>query len=148
MAETQARGGRVQHLNPPLLHTNPAFTHVVAVSGPATTIYVGGLNAVNAAGTIVGEGDIVAQTRQAFANLEAALAAAGARLEHIVRWTIHVVQGQPLGSGFAVFQEVWGGQPNPPAIVVLVVAGLANPAFLVEIEAIAVVPEPQSTRQC
>jgi enamine deaminase RidA (YjgF/YER057c/UK114 family) len=141
MAETHARGGRVQHLNPPALHTNPAFTQVVVVSGPARTIYVSGQNAVDAAGTIVGEGDIVAQTRQSFANLEAALAAAGAGLEHIVRWTISVVQGQPIGPGFAIFQEVWGRRPNPPAIVVLVVVGLANPAFLVEIDAIAVVPE-------
>jgi enamine deaminase RidA (YjgF/YER057c/UK114 family) len=147
MAETHDRGGRVQHLNPPALHGNPAFTQVVAVSGPATTIYVGGQNAVDAAGIIVGEGDIVAQTRQAFANLEAALAAAGAALENIVRWTMYLVQGQPIGPGFAVFQEVWGRRPNPPAIVVLVVAGLANPAFLVEIDAIAVVPEQQGERQ-
>ena len=62
MAETHARGGRVQHLNPPLLHTNPTFTEVVAMSGPATTIYVGGQNVVNAAGTIEGAGDTVAQT--------------------------------------------------------------------------------------
>lgn len=147
MAETLERNGVVEHLNPPALHRNPAFTQVVAVSGPAKTIYVGGQNAVNAAGTVVGEGDIVAQTRQAFANLQAALAAAGAGFEHIVRWTIYVVQGQPLGPGFAVFQEVWGGRSKPPAIVVLVVAGLANPAFLVEIDAIAVVPEPRGERQ-
>jgi enamine deaminase RidA (YjgF/YER057c/UK114 family) len=46
---------------------------------------VGGQNAVDAGGNIVGAGDITAQTRQIFANLEAALAAAGAGLEHIVR---------------------------------------------------------------
>jgi enamine deaminase RidA (YjgF/YER057c/UK114 family) len=104
MAETHDQGGRVEHLNPPALHTNPAFTQVVVVSGPARTIYVGGQNAVDARGAIVGAGDIAAQVRQIFANLEAALAAAG--LEHIVRWTISVVQGQPLEPGFAVFQEV------------------------------------------
>lgn len=141
MSETYDRGGRVEHLNPPALHTNPAFTQVVRVSGPVRTIYVGGQNAVDAGGNIVDAGDITAQTRQILANLEAALAAAGAGLEHIVRWTIAVVQGQTLGPAFAVFQEVWGQRPNPPTIAVLVVAGLANPAFLAEIDAIAVVPE-------
>lgn len=73
------------------------------MSGPARTIYVSGQNAVDAAGTSVGVGDLVAQTRQTFANLEAALAAVGAGLEHIVRWTISVVQDQPIGPGFAIF---------------------------------------------
>jgi enamine deaminase RidA (YjgF/YER057c/UK114 family) len=141
MSEKSGQSGRVAYLNPTALHSNPAFTQVVAVSGSTRTIYVGGQNAVDASGAVVGGDDIVAQTRQAFANLEAALAGAGASLEQIVRWTIYVVQGQAVASGFAVFQEVWGNRPNPPAIVVLVVAGLANPAFLVEIDATAVVPE-------
>jgi enamine deaminase RidA (YjgF/YER057c/UK114 family) len=140
MNENPQRGDQVQHLNPTTLHRNPAFTQVVVVSGPAKTIYVGGQNAVDASGTIIGAGEIAAQARQIFANLEAALAATGARLEHIVRWTISVAQGEPLEPAFAVFQEVWGRRPNPPAISVLVVAGLANPAFLAEIDAVAVVP--------
>jgi enamine deaminase RidA (YjgF/YER057c/UK114 family) len=105
------------------------------------TIYVGGQNALDAAGQIVGAGDLAAQTRQIFANVEAALDAAGAGLEHVVQWTIYVVQGQQVESGFAVFQQVWGRRANPPTISVLIVAGLANPAFLAEISAIAVVPQ-------
>ena len=140
MSDTPRRG-QVAHLNPPALHANPAFSQAVAVSGPVKTIYVGGQNAVDQSGQIVGAGDLAAQTRQIFANLAAALDAAGAGLEHVVQWTIYVVQGQPIEQGFAVFQEVWGRRTNPPAISVLVVAGLANPAFLAEISAIAVVPE-------
>jgi enamine deaminase RidA (YjgF/YER057c/UK114 family) len=137
----RTRRGQVEHLNPPALHANPAFSQAVAVSGPVKTIYVGGQNAVDQSGQIVGAGDLAAQTRQIFANLQAALDAAGAGLEHVVQWTIYVVQGQPIEAGFAVFQEVWGRRSNPPTISVLVVAGLANPAFLAEISAIAVVPE-------
>ena len=51
------------------------------------------------------------------------------------------MQGQPLQAGFEVFQRVWGRRPNPPAIMMAFVAGLANPDFLVEMDAIAVVPE-------
>lgn len=140
MSEQPPQPGSVHYLNPATLHRNPAFTQVVVATAPNKTIYVGGQNAVDPNGAIVGGADIAAQTRQIFANLEAALAAAGAGLEHIVRWSIHVVQGQPIGPAFAVFQEVWGRRPNPPTISVLVVAGLANPAFLAEIDAIAVVP--------
>ena len=132
--------GQVHYLNPPTLHTNPAFTQVVTTTGLVKTIYVGGQVALDRSGTIVGADDIAMQTHQVFANLQAALAAAGAGLEHVVRWTIYIVQGQPLEPGFAVSQEIWGQRPNPPAITVLVVAGLGNPAFLVEIDAIAVVP--------
>jgi enamine deaminase RidA (YjgF/YER057c/UK114 family) len=42
--------------------------------------------------------------------------------------------------GLAVFQQFWGNRPNPPAITMLYVSRLANPDFLLEMEAIAVVP--------
>jgi enamine deaminase RidA (YjgF/YER057c/UK114 family) len=132
---------QVQYLNPQGLHQNPAFTQAVAVTGAAKTIYIGGQNAVDASGNIVGKGDIAAQTEQVFRNLEIALAACGASLEHSIKWTIYLVQGQPLEPGFAVYQRVWGARPNPPLVTGLFVAGLAHPDFLVELEAVAVVPE-------
>ena len=42
-----------------------------------------------------------------------------------------------LGPGFGAFRQAWGERPDPPAITVQVVAGLANPRFLVEVEAVA-----------
>lgn len=133
--------GQVQHINPESLSKNPAFTQVVTVTGPAKTIYIGGQDAVDASGTIVGKGDIKAQVEQVFNNIQAALGASGAGLEHIVKWNIYIVQGQPLRPAFEVSQQVWGSRPNPPAITVMFVAGLANPDFLVEMDAIAVVSE-------
>ncbi|NTU79686.1 MAG: RidA family protein [Chloroflexales bacterium] len=128
--------GQVQHLNPEGLSRNPPFTQVVTVSGPVKTVYVGGQNSVEASGA----GDIAAQSAQVFRNLQTALAAAGARIEHVIQWKIYIVQGQPLEPGFAEFQKVWGRRPNPPTITGIYVAALANPAFLVELEAIPVVP--------
>ena len=96
---------------------------------------------MDASGAIVGKGDIRLQVEQVFKNLQTALSASGAGLEHIVKWNIYIVQGQPLRPGFETSQQIWGGRPNPPAISVMVVAGLANPEFLVEMDAIAVVPE-------
>jgi enamine deaminase RidA (YjgF/YER057c/UK114 family) len=105
------------------------------------TVYVGGQDAVDASGTIVGKGDFKAQTEQILKNIQAALAAGGAQLEHVIKWNLYVVQGQPLGAGFEVFQRVWGNRPNPPAISVMFVSGLAHPDFLAEMDAIAMVPQ-------
>lgn len=130
------RGG----LGPAGLPRNPAFSQAVSVEGPARTIYVGGQNAVDADGTVASQ-DPAAQTARALQNLELVLADAGARLEDVVSWSILVVAGQPLSQAFAGFQQVWGARGEPPAITVAFVAGLANPQFLVEVSAVAVVPQ-------
>ena len=138
---TTSTHGQVQHLNPDGLSKNPAFTQVVAVTDLVKTIYIGGQDAVDASGTIVGKGDIKQQAEQVLKNLQTALGASGAELEHIIKWNVYVVQGQPLRPAFEVFQQTWGRQSNPPAITMMFVGGLANPDFLAEIDAIAVVPQ-------
>jgi enamine deaminase RidA (YjgF/YER057c/UK114 family) len=131
----------VRYINPDSLNNNPAFTNVVVVEGNVKTVHIGGQDAINASGEIVGKGDIVAQIEQILANLRAALAAGGARPEHIIKWNIYVVEGQPLQAGFAAFQNAWPEVPNPPAITMAFVSGLAHPDFLVEMDAVAVVPQ-------
>jgi enamine deaminase RidA (YjgF/YER057c/UK114 family) len=129
----------VTRLRPAGLPDNPAFAQGVSVDGPARTIYVGGQNAVSADGTIAGT-DAGSQTRQALENVGLVLAEAGAKLTDVVHWRIALVQGASLPAAFGAFQEVWGARGEPPAISVDIVAGLANPAFLVEITAVAVHP--------
>lgn len=132
--------GSVHHLNPETMHKNPAFTQVITVTGPTKTIYIGGQDAVDAQGTIVGKGDLAAQTHQVLRNLRNALTAAGAGPEHIIKWNVYLLQGQSLQAGFAAFQQFWGERPHPPIITSAFVSELAHPDFLVEIDAIAVVP--------
>jgi enamine deaminase RidA (YjgF/YER057c/UK114 family) len=139
-SESTNTKAQVQYINPPTLHQNPAFTNVVTVTGSVRTVYIGGQNAVDTSGAIVGKGDFKAQSEQVLKNIQAALEAAGAQLEHVVKWNMYVVQGQSLQEGFAAFQQFWGNRPNPPAISMAFVAGLAHPDFLVEIDTIAVVP--------
>ena len=133
--------GEVKYINPDGLPKNSAFTNVVTVTGPVKTVYIGGQDAVDASGAIVGKGDLKAQTEQILKNIQAALTAAGAEPEHVVKWNIYILQGQSVQEGFAAFQSVWGNPPNPPIITVVFVAGLGHPDFLAEIDAIAVVPE-------
>ena len=130
-----------EYLNPDGLHANPAFSQVVVTQANARTIYVGGQNSVDSSGEIVGQGDIGRQAQQIFRNLEIALSAAGATIDHIIKWNIYVVQGQSPRPGFEEFRRVWGNRPDPPLVTVLFVAGLAHPDFLMEIDAIAVLPE-------
>jgi enamine deaminase RidA (YjgF/YER057c/UK114 family) len=133
--------GRVEFLSPDGLPRNPAFSNVAVVSGAVRTIYIGGQDAVDADGRIVGVGDIAAQTEQVLRNLRTALSAAGAGPEHVVKWTVLIVGGQDFASGFAAFQRVWGVRSDPPVITAAVVKGLAHPDFLVAMDAIAVVPD-------
>jgi enamine deaminase RidA (YjgF/YER057c/UK114 family) len=132
---------KIQHINPDKLFRNPAFSQVVTTQGNGKTIYIGGQDSVNAQGEIVGKGDIGRQTEQVMENLQTALSACGATFENIVKLTIYMVQGQDLYSGFQASQKYLGQMENPPAISVLIVAGLANPDFLVEIDATAFIPE-------
>ena len=133
--------GQVRFVHPDSLNKNPAFSNVVVVSGSVKTVYVGGQNSVDSSGAIIGKGDFRAQTEQVLKNLQAALAAGGAELHQVIKWNIFVVQGQSLRVGFELFQRAWGTRPNPPTISVLIVAGLAHPDFLLEVDAIAIVPE-------
>ncbi len=134
-------GGSVERLNPEGLHENPAYSQVVVTTGSVKTVYVGGQNAVDVSGNVVGSGDIGIQAEQIFKNLETALAAGGARLDDVIRWAIYVVAGQPPQPAFEVFQRAWGDRSDPPLITVVFVSGLAQPDYLMELEAVAVVPE-------
>ncbi len=131
----------IQHINPEGLFRSPAFSQIVTTEGKGKTIHIGGQNAVNAQSQIVGKGDIHEQTEQVMQNLETALAACGATFSNLVKLTIHIVQGEDLQRGFQASQKYLGELKNPPAITVFFVTALAHPDYLVEIEAIAFLPE-------
>ena len=132
---------QVQYINPDGLFMNPAFSQIVTTQGNGKTIYIGGQNAVNAQREIIGKGDISEQTEQVMRNLQTALSACGATFDNLVKLTIHIVQGQDLYRGFQSSQKYLSGLTNPPAITVFFVYALAHPDFLVEIDAIAFIPD-------
>jgi enamine deaminase RidA (YjgF/YER057c/UK114 family) len=132
---------KIQHINPDGLVKNPAFSQIVTTQGNGKTIYIGGQDAVNEKREIVGKGNIAEQTEQVMKNLQLALSACGATFDNLVKLSIYVVQGQNLYGAFQASQKFFSNLQNPPAISVLIVAGLANPDFLVEIDATAFIPE-------
>ena len=140
MSSNPTPKGEVLYINPSGLHNNPAFSQVISVSGPVKTIYVGAHGATDAAGNLVGPGDVKAQTEQALKNIQIALEACGARLEHIIKWSIYITEGQPMQDAFEAAMRFWGKRPNAPANTVMYVSSLVPPVFLIAIEAVAVVP--------
>ncbi len=128
----------VDHLNPPGLPSNPIYSQGVAVSGNYKTIYVGGQNAIDSNGAITG--DLAVQTAQALRNVGHVLKAAGADFKDVIKWDIAVVAGHDLRQAFAAFQAEVPAVSPPPAVGMAYVAGLGRPEFLIELQAIAVVP--------
>ena len=131
---------KVELLNPDGLHKNPAYSQVAVVEGNYRTIYVGGQNAVDKDGKIVGKGDIEEQAKQVLHNLETALKAGGGSVENIIKWNVYLVQGQSTEKALKMFQGAMSKMKNPPLITGVFVAALASPDFLLEMEAVAVVP--------
>ena len=134
--------GSIELLSPDGLVKSPAFSHVAVVSGSVRTIYVGGQDAIDADGAVVGKGDLGAQTTQILANIETALAAAGAGLEHVIKWNVFVIEGQDVRAAFAAFQQAWGDRTSPPPLITSAfVRALGHPDWLAEMDAIAVIPD-------
>lgn len=131
----------IVHINPDSMHRNPAFSQGIIIPANARILIIGGQNAVNAKGEIVGKGDIAAQTQQAVANLLTVLEAAGGTLDGLVRVGLILREDADLMAGFGAWMEVAGSKlRNPPTVTTSIVSKLAAPDFLIEIEATAVLP--------
>jgi reactive intermediate/imine deaminase len=99
-------------------------------------VHVSGQVALAPGGELVGEGDIEAQARQALANLEAALGAAGARVEDTIKVTCFLLDAADYPAYAAAKAELFGD--TAPASTCVVVKALLDPRLLLEVEAVAV----------
>ncbi|MEE8532718.1 MAG: RidA family protein [Alphaproteobacteria bacterium] len=125
----------VKHIQPAALHETPGYTHVVVAAGLA---YVSGQVALDRERRLVGSGDVEAQAVQVFANLDAALAEVGAGLGDVLRLNTYVTDAGHVAGFRRVRDRVL---PTPqPASTLVVVEALADPEWLIEIEAVAAVP--------
>jgi 2-iminobutanoate/2-iminopropanoate deaminase len=113
------------------------YSHAV-VAPVGRYVFISGQLARDAQGNVVGPGDMRAQLRQVGENLKAALRAAGASLESVVKITTYATDLDEFFKHVDVRAEYFG--TALPASTAVQVARLSHPDFLVEIEAVAVVP--------
>ena len=105
-------------------------------------VFIAGQVAWDVKGEIVGKGDLRAQATQAYTNLKAALAAAGATTADVVKMNTYVVNFK--SSDLPVIREVrsqFFPQENLPASTLVGVQALAVDGLLIEVEAVAMVKE-------
>ena len=128
------------HVNPETMHRNPAFPQGIIIPPGMRTLIIGGQNAVNEKGEVVGQGDIAAQTTQAVDNMIKVLEAAGGTLDNLVRVGLLLRDDADLRAGFGAWMAKAGQLKNPPTVTAAFVTRLAAPDYLIEIEATAVLP--------
>ena len=128
-----------QFINPEGLARPGAYTPVVTARG-GKMIWIAGQVPQDAAGQLVGRGDLTAQIEQVYRNLQLALAGAGATFNDVVKLNVYVVDYKPEYRDLLnQVRSRYVSKENPPASTLIGVQALARDGFLVEIEAIAVV---------
>jgi len=125
----------LEHIQPEGLARPANYSHVV--KGTGTIVFLAGQTPRDGDGNI--GGDFATQARQVFSNLRTALASAGAGFEHVATMTTYVVGMTPEHrAALTAVRNEFVPEPRPAAALIGV-AELANPDFLIEIQAIAVI---------
>jgi enamine deaminase RidA (YjgF/YER057c/UK114 family) len=122
----------------PALAPAKAYSQVVCAL-PGTMVFISGQVSVDAAGKTVAPGDFRLQTEQAMLNLQAALSAAGATFAHVVKVNWYIKNYSP--ALLPIVREIrarYFHPTHPPAGTLVGVTELADPEYLIEVEAIAV----------
>lgn len=131
----------VEHLRPQGLFASPMFSQVTTVI-EGKLIFVSGQVSWDDKGKVMFPGDLRAQTRQTFENMKIALAAAGASIDNVLKFNIYVVNLDR--EKWKIVGEERAKYINPekaPASTMVGVPGLVLEDLLIEIEAVAVIPD-------
>lgn len=132
----------VQRITVPSLFTPPVYSHASVVEAGTKVAFLAGSVPLDTDGKIVGEGDHVRQAEQVLANLDEQLRAVGSDMGHVVSTDVYVVGSEPM-----VLSDVWdvveasGLSIGPHSSTLIGVACLGYTGQLVEITAVAVVPD-------
>ena len=114
------------------VHPTSGYSHATRVGN---TLYVAGQIAKDVQGNLVGLGDFKVQAHQAFTNLKNIMEEAGGSLKNIVKKTTYLTHYDYIAPYRAVRNEYFS-EPMPPNTLVII-SSLADPGFLIEVEAIA-----------
>lgn len=128
----------IRFVNPPTMAAPRGYTHIAEVT-QGRIVFISGQVALDASGNAVGAGDLRAQTIQVFENLKAALEAVGADFSQVVKFTYFLLDISQIGIVREV-RDTYVNTSNPPASSAVEVRKLFRDEFLIEVEAVAVLP--------
>lgn len=133
-------------IQPQGLHAPSSYSHIVVTDGPLA--HVAGQVALDQEGQLVGPFDFGRQAQQAFGNLATALAAVGSTPAMAASLTIYVVSSVDRHELAKLPPVLTAHFPtNPPAMTLLFVESLLQPEWLVEVQAVAALPERYSPKE-
>jgi enamine deaminase RidA (YjgF/YER057c/UK114 family) len=148
VAATVGTAGAAQAQTPanPLRYSNPdgmtkptAYSQVVEVNGPHRIIFIAGQTGVDAGGKAA-QG-FRAQATQVFENIKTALNSVGGDFEHVVKITTYLTDIEQNAEAYReVRASFFANKATLPASTLLQITRLANPSYLIEVEAMAVLP--------
>ena len=137
---------QTQFINPDGLFKPPGYTHVVVARG-GKTLYIAGQVGIDRSGKVVSS-DFRAQATQAFENLKTALLAGGATFDDVVKINYFVrnytTELRPI---VREVRDKYVNKEHPPASTLVGVSALATDDLLLEVEAIAVVPDKPAAKK-
>jgi enamine deaminase RidA (YjgF/YER057c/UK114 family) len=128
---------KITYTNPKEAYWVAGLSHIVSIETPARILYLSGQVSKDPKGEIVARGDFEGQTRQVYQNLAILLKAAGASFKDVVKQNIYTTKPEEIQT-FRKVRDEFMGTEGLPASTYVGVTALADPAYLVEIEMIAV----------
>jgi 2-iminobutanoate/2-iminopropanoate deaminase len=114
------------------------FSQAISIAAQGRIVFISGMTARRPDGTIAGVGDIEAQTRQVCENIKAALESAGGSMDDVCRVDVYVRNIEHFETIHKVRREYFGAPA--PASTMVEVTKMVHPDYLIEINAIAVIP--------
>ncbi len=127
-----------QVVSPKLAQPSGHFSHATIVEARGRMVFISGMVANRADGSIAGIGDVEAQTRQVCENLKAAVEAVGGTLDDICRVDVYVRNMEHFDRIHKVRREYF--KAPAPASTMVEVVKMTSPEYLIEMNAIAVLP--------
>jgi 2-iminobutanoate/2-iminopropanoate deaminase len=121
-----------------LAKPNGHFSQATTIEAKGRLVFISGMTARAADGSVAGIGNVEVQTRQVCENLKAAVEAAGGSLDDIVRVDVYVRNIEHFQTIHKVRAEYF--KAPVPASTMVEVAKMVNAEYLIEISAIAVLP--------
>lgn len=127
----------IRHWNPArIAPPSSRFSHAALATGATRHLHLSGQVGTSLDGKIAD--GLEAQLDAAFANVAAGLADAGMTKANLMKLVVYLTSAAPDAvANYRARRDVWVGEASPPAATLLVVVGLANPAWLVEVDAYA-----------